>query len=102
MGAANGNKRVTMSEQTRSVPYVVPLKMRAGGKQVWLMSWQERMAEFCVRLAVLLIVAGILILVPEPQTIDVLRFKNAGVAFVTVILIGVLLFDTFFYDHFQT
>ncbi len=64
------------------------------------MSLRQRLGVFCVRLAVIMIGAGVLMAVPEPQTDDVLRYKNAVVVLVSVILAGKLLFDTLFYDRY--
>lgn len=65
------------------------------------MPLQRRLGIFCLRLATMLIVAGVLICLPDPTFSDLLNFKNAGVSFVLVISIGKLLLDTFFYDRFS-
>ncbi|HZO88934.1 MAG TPA: hypothetical protein VFB38_11405 [Chthonomonadaceae bacterium] len=64
------------------------------------MGLRQRLGRFFVRLSLILIGAGVVISLPDPDTGDVVRAKNAIVALVSVILIGVLLFDTFFYDRY--
>lgn len=63
------------------------------------MSLKKRLGAFCIRLAVILIGAAGLLLLPDPQTGELLHFKNAIVSLLTVILIGIALYDTLFYDR---
>ena len=64
------------------------------------MKWAKRLGLLFVRLAVVCLGAALLMALPESPADDVLRYKNAVVAFVSVILMGKMLFDTFFYERF--
>ena len=64
------------------------------------MPLRKRIGLFCVRLALILITAGALLCLPVGDNGDFVRCKNAVVAFTTVVIIGVLLYDTFFYERF--
>ncbi len=63
-----------------------------------MMHLRQRIALLCTRLAFILIGTVLLLMLPEPASGQVLYFKNALVAFISVILIGKTLFDTFFYN----
>lgn len=63
------------------------------------MSFQKRLGVFCVRIAVILLVSGGLLLIPEANNGELLHYKNAIVSLLTVIMIGVVLYDTLFYDR---
>lgn len=62
---------------------------------------RQRLGNFVVRFAVILLAAGLLLLLPESQAGDVLRYKNAIVVLVAIICTGKLLYDTFFYERFR-
>jgi hypothetical protein len=66
------------------------------------MPLRKRLGRFCLRLSTLSIVAGVLLSIPDYDTESVLRYKNAVVAFVFVVSLGKLLYDTFFYDRFNS
>jgi hypothetical protein len=66
------------------------------------MSFEQRIGRFFVRLATILIVAGLLLFLPDSQNGDILRYKNAMVVLVAIVAIGKILYDTFFYDRFQS
>lgn len=65
------------------------------------MPWRKQLGNFLVRLSVIFIVTGALLFLPAPLDGDVLHYKNALVALVSVISIGKLLLDTLFYDRYQ-
>ncbi len=66
------------------------------------MLMSQRIGRFCVRLSVISLVSGALFTLPEPDPDGVLHWKNAFVAFVAIVALGKLLFDTFFYERFHT
>ncbi len=57
--------------------------------------------RFCLRLCCLLAVSGLLYLLPDWNPDGALRLKNALVSFFTVIGIGTLIYNTFFYERFR-
>lgn len=63
------------------------------------MGLRQRLALLCVRLAAILMIAGVLLALPEPNNGDVVRYKNALVVLIALVLVGKALFDTFFYDR---
>jgi hypothetical protein len=64
------------------------------------MRWAKRLGILFVRLMVLGVGAALLISLPDMPSDDVLRYKNAIVTLVSLILSGKMLFDTFFYERF--
>ncbi|HZP84891.1 MAG TPA: hypothetical protein VFB21_24860 [Chthonomonadaceae bacterium] len=65
------------------------------------MGLRQRLATLCVRLAAILMVAGVLLVLPDPNSGDVVRYKNALVVLISLVLVGKSLFDTFFYDRYR-
>jgi hypothetical protein len=63
------------------------------------MSLRKRLGVLCIRLAVIVIGAACLFMLPDPQTGELLHFKNAIVSLLSVILVGIALYDTLFYDR---
>jgi sterol desaturase/sphingolipid hydroxylase (fatty acid hydroxylase superfamily) len=63
------------------------------------MSIRQRMGVFCIRVAGILLGAAFLWWLPDFQTNGILRVKNVLISFVTVIMVGVALYDTFFYNR---
>jgi len=47
-------------------------------------------------------VAGVLMSLPDYDPDSILRYKNAAVAFAFVIILGKLLYDTLFYDRYNS
>ena len=64
------------------------------------MRWAKRLGRLFVRLLILGVGAALLISLPDMPSDDVLRYKNAVVTLITLILGGKMLFDTFFYERF--
>lgn len=64
------------------------------------MKWTTRLARLFVRLAAVCLGAALLMALPDSPADDVMRYKNAVVAFVAVVLMGKILFDTFFFERF--
>lgn len=65
------------------------------------MRFKQRIGHFLVRFAVVLLTAGLLLSLPDPETGDVLRYKNAIVVLVAIVATGKILYDTFFYERFR-
>jgi len=63
------------------------------------LSTKKRIGVLCVRLATIVLVAAGLLMLPDPQTGELIHAKNAAVSLLTVIMIGVALYDTLFYDR---
>lgn len=61
---------------------------------------RQHLGQFFVRLAVILLVAGLLLILPDSPNGDVLRYKNAVVVLAAIVVVGKLLYDTFFYERF--
>lgn len=86
------------NRQLRATP--CSLFLAGGTASEATMAVRQRIARFCIRLAWLLITAGVLLALPEPPSDDILHFKNALIALGFVIALGKLLFDTLFYDRY--
>ena len=56
----------------------------------------ERIGEKCLRWGVLCVAAGLILAIPNSETNDFLRWKDATVALFVVLNIGKALYDTFF------
>jgi uncharacterized membrane protein len=65
------------------------------------MNARIRWGRFLSRLAAILIVAGLLLALPEPADQSVVPIKNAVICLLAVILVGVLIYNTFFYDRYS-
>jgi hypothetical protein len=63
--------------------------------------WLRLIGMFVVRLCCLLAVSAFLYALPEPETGGFVRLKNALVSFCTVIAIGTLIYNTFFYERYR-
>lgn len=63
------------------------------------MSLRKRIGLFLVRLAAMLIAAGVLLCLPDAGSTELITYKNAIVSFLLVISLGKLLLDTFFFDR---
>lgn len=67
------------------------------------MSLRKQLGRFVQRLSTLCVVSGVLIAIPDPAgTGEILHYKNAVVAFAFVVLLGKLLYDTFFFDRYHS
>ena len=66
------------------------------------MSLRKQLGRFVQRLSTLCVVSGVLIAIPDPGTGEILHYKNAVVAFAFVVLLGKLLYDTFFFDRYRS
>ncbi len=64
------------------------------------MTLSKQWRRFLRRVATLCVVTGVLLAIPDSDTGDILRYKNALVAFAFVISLGKLLYDTFFFDRY--
>lgn len=64
------------------------------------MNWAQRLGMLALRLSVTAGCAALLIALPDPSPDDTLRFKNAIVVLVAIVVAGKQLFDTFFYDRY--
>jgi len=65
------------------------------------MAFRRRLTDLLVRFTVYCLVAGILWGVPEPPSESILRYKNSCVAFLFIVALGKLLYDTLFYDRYH-
>jgi fumarate reductase subunit C len=63
------------------------------------MSLKRRIGVFLVRIGAIVLVSGLLLLLPGPHTGELVPFKNAIVSLLAVITIGIVLYDTFFYNR---
>ncbi|HLK58890.1 MAG TPA: hypothetical protein VKU00_20115 [Chthonomonadaceae bacterium] len=63
---------------------------------------KQRIGRLVMRLSALIIVAGVLMSLPDYDPDSILRYKNAAVAFAFVIILGKLLYDTLFYDRYNS
>lgn len=63
--------------------------------------WLKLIGRFCVQLCYLLTVAGLLYILPDSDAEGFVRLKNAIVSLFTVIGIGTLIYNTFFYERFR-
>ena len=59
-----------------------------------------RLRHLAMRIMFLSALAGGIVALPDLDPDSILRYKNAVVAFLFVIGLGKLLFDTFFFDHY--
>lgn len=64
------------------------------------MTLRKQLQRFLRRLSTLCVVCGVLVAIPDTGSDDILRYKNAIVAFAFVVSLGKLLYDTFFFDHY--
>ena len=64
------------------------------------MTFRKQLGRFVQRLGTLCVVTGVLIAIPDPGAGEILRYKNAVVAFAFVVSLGKLLYDTFFFDRY--
>lgn len=62
---------------------------------------RQAIGRFLVRFAAVLLATGLLLSLPDVDTGDALRYKNAVVVFLAIITTGKLLYDTFFYERFR-
>ncbi len=62
--------------------------------------WRERLARLFWRVGTILLMSAGAIALPDLQTDGVLKYKNAVVAFVTVVALGKTLYDTLFYERY--
>jgi hypothetical protein len=60
---------------------------------------RRRIGVFCIRLAGILLFVTFLSCLPDIETGGVIQIKNVLVSLLTVILVGVALYDTFFYNR---
>jgi len=60
---------------------------------------KQRIGAFCIRLASILLVTALLLWLPDIQNGSILQMKNVLVSLLSVIMIGVSLYDTFFYNR---
>jgi len=65
------------------------------------MTLKQRIGQFCIRFAIVLLVAGLLLSLPDTNSNDVLRYKNALTVLIAVIATGKILYDTFFYERYH-
>lgn len=63
------------------------------------MTTRQRIGVFCIRLAGILLISAFLLWLPDIQNGSVLQMKNVFVSLLAVIMIGVSLYDTFFYNR---
>jgi hypothetical protein len=64
-----------------------------------VMTLKQRIGRLCIKLALTLLVSAGLMLLPDGSGGELLPYKNAVVSLLTVIVIGVTLYDTFFYNR---
>lgn len=64
------------------------------------MTLRKQLARFMQRLGTICVTAGVLFAIPDPGAGEILRYKNAVVAFAFVVSLGKLLYDTYFFDHY--
>ena len=63
------------------------------------MTLTKRLQLFGRRLSGLFLVVGVILSLPDLATDGPLRYKNAAAAFAFVLLLGKLLYDTFFFER---
>lgn len=67
----------------------------------FLRAWALPIAELAVRLAAIALGADLLLRVPIPLEGTSLTLVHVLIAFGAVVLIGISVFETLFYDHFR-
>lgn len=60
------------------------------------MQSSRRMAELCIRLGTVFLMAGLLLALPDSLSEELLRLKNTSVAGIIVFGLGKVLFDSFY------
>lgn len=63
--------------------------------------WLRLIGHFVVRLCGLLALSAFLYALPDPDVGEFVRLKNALISFFTVIGIGTLIYNTFFYERYR-
>ena len=64
------------------------------------MTLRKQLGRFVQRLGTMSVITGVLIAIPDSGAGEILRYKNAVVAFAFVVSLGKLLYDTFFFDRY--
>jgi hypothetical protein len=64
------------------------------------MTLRKQLRRFVQRLGTMSLIAGVLFAIPDTSSDEILRYKNAVVAFTLVVSLGKLLYDTFFFDRY--
>ena len=64
------------------------------------MNWAQRLGLLALRLLATAGCAALLIALPDPTPEDTLRFKNAIVVLISIVVAGKQLFDTLFFDRY--
>jgi hypothetical protein len=66
------------------------------------MALRKRLLGLALRVAAVVLVAGVVIALPDVATVDadsILRYKNAIVVLIGIVLTGKFLYDTFFFER---
>jgi hypothetical protein len=66
-----------------------------------LRDWLVPIAELAIRLAAIILLAEILLNVPLPLEGTPLTLVHALIALAAVVLVGITIFETLFYDHYR-
>ena len=66
------------------------------------MALRKRLLGLALRVAAVVLVAGLVIALPDMPTVEadsILRYKNAIVVLIGIVLTGKFLYDTFFFER---